>query len=387
MTTRLPAPAAVTRPPAIIIATSWVEHATSYQFRALAQQLAGRGYRVILLLDKQRRDLCAPAANPAVMTWPSARPTGLADLLFLRRLIRRERPAALVANFGAVGLLLPGGAMFGVPVRIAWYHSLAPDTVAARTSTPARVAQALRLARRRFLYRFATHLVPVSLAAQQDLVRVFQVPTAKCQVLHNFIADPGAVGPATGLPAKSEEPSLACVGELSAIKGQDVLVEALKLLVPQFPRLRVTFIIGDSSPASAFVRHLATAGVSENCRFLARQTHRQVCAELARAWVAAVPSRSEGFGLVNIEAMSVRTPVVASRIGGIPEVVRDGLDGFLVPPADPGALAAKLGQLLADRVLRERLGQNGRQRFLESFAEAVLLPQQVAWLEGLVGRP
>lgn len=89
--------------------------------------------------------------------------------------------------------------------------------------------------------------------------------------------------------------------------------------------------------------------------------------ELAGAAVLALPSHSEGQPLAILEAMASSVPVVASRVGGVPDQVRDGVDGLLVPPGDTRALADALERLVADPQLRSRMGEDARHRVLERF--------------------
>ncbi len=105
---------------------------------------------------------------------------------------------------------------------------------------------------------------------------------------------------------------------------------------------------------------------------------------MAEAALVVVPSRAEALGLVNIESLAVGTPVVASRVGGIGDAVRDGLDGLLVPPDDPAALAEAIGRLLADPATRQRMGHAARQGFLERFELQANIGRQVEWYEKLV---
>jgi D-inositol-3-phosphate glycosyltransferase len=105
---------------------------------------------------------------------------------------------------------------------------------------------------------------------------------------------------------------------------------------------------------------------------------------MAEASVTAVPSRDEAFGLVALESIAVGTPVVASRVGGLAEIVRDGIDGFLVPPDDPKALAEKLAVLLSNRELRDQIGRNARQRFLDTFEQSKVVQEQANWFERIV---
>ncbi len=82
--------------------------------------------------------------------------------------------------------------------------------------------------------------------------------------------------------------------------------------------------------------------------------------------------------------MALGLPVVASRTGGLAEIIRDSLDGFLVAPGDATALAQKMELLLADPELRRRMGAQGRERFLSNFERSRVIPQQADWIEGIV---
>ena len=97
-----------------------------------------------------------------------------------------------------------------------------------------------------------------------------------------------------------------------------------------------------------------------------------------------LPSRSDNCPLVTIESLAVGTPVIGSRVGGIPEVVRDGLDGFLVPPGDPQALAAKLNLILTDHELLRELRANARKGFLSRFEQRGAVRKQSHWLETIL---
>jgi glycosyltransferase involved in cell wall biosynthesis len=81
-----------------------------------------------------------------------------------------------------------------------------------------------------------------------------------------------------------------------------------------------------------------------------------------------LPSANEGTPVSVIEALAGRRPVVATRVGGVPDVIRDGIDGFLVEPGDVDALAERLGRLAADPALAARMGEAGRERVLERYS-------------------
>jgi glycosyltransferase involved in cell wall biosynthesis len=121
----------------------------------------------------------------------------------------------------------------------------------------------------------------------------------------------------------------------------------------------------------------------ERCTFRDAVPHDEVLRRMAVARVVIVPSRSEAFGLVNIEAMSVGTPVIASAVDGIKEIVRDGLDGVLVAPDDSNALAKQITSLLNDPSRRAEMSQYARERFLRVYEQSEVVTAQADWLEGI----
>jgi len=150
-------------------------------------------------------------------------------------------------------------------------------------------------------------------------------------------------------------------------KGLLPLVEALAKLRTQTPHAHLVVVgkLGPESPVAAAIRRL---GLRDAVRFESSISDERMVELYAQAQVAVVPSLYEGFSLPAVEAQSCATALVATTGGALPEVVgKDGGSGLLVPPGDPGALAAAIGRVLADPILAGRLGANGRQRVLERF--------------------
>ncbi len=144
------------------------------------------------------------------------------------------------------------------------------------------------------------------------------------------------------------------VGHHGPAKGQDVLVRAAALLKPEHPGLRVRVVGRGTDALGGLVREL---GVESQVELLGERA--DVPELMARARLYAMPSRQEGLATVLIEAQTVGVPVVASRVGGLPEAVEDGVNGLLVPPESPDALAGALGRLLRDPSLGARLSEAG----------------------------
>jgi glycosyltransferase involved in cell wall biosynthesis len=161
-------------------------------------------------------------------------------------------------------------------------------------------------------------------------------------------------------PPLGDAQTIACVGRLVERKGVDVLLDAMRIVVGRFPGARL-LIAGDGPDRArieGLVRSMSLAGHVTVCGHIA---HPQLDEQLAPAWVQAMPSRyAEPSANVVVEAMMRGTAVVATNLGGTPEMVREGETGFLVQPANAAQLADRLLLLLGDRLLSERLGAAGR---------------------------
>ena len=154
-----------------------------------------------------------------------------------------------------------------------------------------------------------------------------------------------------------ERPRALFVGVLERYKGVDVLAAAWRSVAERLPGATL-HVVGRGSLADV-VRRLEEdlPGRVERDDAL---TAPEVAQALDRATLLVLPSRSEGMGRVLVEAFCRGRPVVATRVGGIPDVVEDGAQGILVPPRDPAALADALVRVLGDRALAEELGQGAR---------------------------
>ena len=156
------------------------------------------------------------------------------------------------------------------------------------------------------------------------------------------------------------------VGRLAATKNLPVMLRALAALRRHRPDVHLT-LAGDG-PERVKLQTLALdMGVESAVTFLGYQSQAQVRDLLSKTDVFVLSSMAEGVPVVLMEAMAAGVPVAATRIAGIPELVEDGACGFLVPPDDPDALAAKLAALLDDPALRARFGAAGRAKVARDF--------------------
>ncbi len=158
---------------------------------------------------------------------------------------------------------------------------------------------------------------------------------------------------------------LGAAGRLIPLKGVGDLLRAAAALQAEFQQLRIE--IAGSGPERADLEALVgRLGLSGKVRFLGWVDEIQYA--LARWDVFVLPSLEEGFPIAALEAMSAGLPVVASSVGGVPELVVDGETGWLVPPADAASLASRLRAILRDPEQRRSMGEAGRARVREQFS-------------------
>jgi colanic acid/amylovoran biosynthesis glycosyltransferase len=127
-------------------------------------------------------------------------------------------------------------------------------------------------------------------------------------------------------------------------------------------------LVGDGPEEDSLRAAVARLGIDAQVRFLGRLDERATLAAIAAADMLVLPSFMEGLPVVLMEAMALGVPVIATRVAGIPELVRDAVGGLLFDPADWTALADAVARLAGDPALRERLALGGRDRVEQAFA-------------------
>jgi glycosyltransferase involved in cell wall biosynthesis len=217
-------------------------------------------------------------------------------------------------------------------------------------------------------------------AVSEDTKRAYerQGYPSRIEVVYNGVqldgAPRGGVRAELGIP--NGVPLIGEIGRLCDVKGQRELIAALA----QVPDAHAVLVGADLEQGGAYQaaleREAERLGVRDRVVFAGRRE--DAAHVLAELDVLALPSWTEGLPLVVLEAMAQRRAVVATPVGGTPEVVVDGETGLLVPPRNPEALASALRRLLADADLRRRMGEAGYERVRERFSAAEMARRTVA---------
>jgi glycosyltransferase involved in cell wall biosynthesis len=225
----------------------------------------------------------------------------------------------------------------------------------------------------RIIYRLLTdRVIAVSRAVKVSLIEI-GVPAWLIKTVYNGINIPNIFENCGKLRMELNTPEgvplLGMIARLVPEKGHEYAIKAMPEILRRFPDARLV-LVGDG-PSRTYLEDLCErVGVKERVIFLGfRKDVEKIAIDFD---VILMPSLSEGLPLALLESMALGKPVVASEVGGIPEVIKDGINGVLVPPGDAGALAEKVVGLLISDKLRENLGKNARQTILSQFTARIM---------------
>jgi colanic acid/amylovoran biosynthesis glycosyltransferase len=185
-----------------------------------------------------------------------------------------------------------------------------------------------------------------------------------------FIVAPLGIDPGVFAPRRqrrSPDPfEILCVGRLTAAKGQHLLVDAVDALLRQGRNVHLR-LVGGGPDEPSLRQQAARIAFPDRIIFEGPINQDRIRDFYAAADIFCLPSFAEGVPVVLMEAMAMEIPCVTTRIAGIPELIRDGIDGLLVPASDLEELTAALARLMDDPGLREQLGKNARARVEERY--------------------
>jgi glycosyltransferase involved in cell wall biosynthesis len=265
---------------------------------------------------------------------------------------------------------------------VAAHPNLAPVVQAMHVASPrmksivcthgVEVWEPLPLLRRRALRRADLILAP-SHSTAEHVSALQKIPAAKIRVLP-WALDPQfealVNSPRAPLPRNFPRgPVILTVGRWLATeryKGMDTLITALPRLLTRWPELQLV-LAGDGDDRAWLEELAEKSGIGLHVHFISQLSYAELASCYAACDFFALPSRGEGFGLVYLEAMAFSKAVIGGAHGGAPEVIVDGVTGYLVPHGDAGQLATCIETLLLDPALARGMGERGRERVSSEF--------------------
>jgi len=339
----------------------------------LARRLAAEGYSVTVGCLRAggplRKKLLESGVRCVVFPVPGTllRPNAILQMLKLVAFIRRERFSVVHTNDLYSNLFaLPAAWLARVPVIVSsrrdlgrwWWY------------TPAR----RKLLRR--IQRLSTRVLVNSEAVRQELITRDGFAPERIVVVYNGIdterfaaarADREKLIPGT---SANDKLIIMTANMHTGAKGHGDLIEAARTVRETCPEARF-LLAGDGEMRAFFEEQVRTAGLARMFIFLGHRT--DIPQLLSCCDIGVLTSRSEGLPNAVLEYLAAGLPVVATAVGGVPEIIENGVHGLLIPPDNPGALSTAILRLMKDEQLRERLGKAGRERVETRFNFSRLL--------------
>lgn len=345
---------------------------------ALAYKLATEGHRVVFLSHDSPENTIQLPANLTVVQWPGNRPVGWQAFRFVWRIIRQYKIDTVLAHAAASNIVGLVSWLLRVPKRIGYYHSIYASTVIDNAQST--LLTRLKKWRKQFFIHRYTHMICVSHHASDDLQLHFHVPSSRISVVYNSLADRGN----DVLPAKATTSPITFFLPTRLDPGKNILAVADGFLHFQQNSSKETrLLIAGMGLQEKLIQEKA-GGSGGLITFLGFLSYQEIDKYMQQAHFVVCSTLYEAFGMVNIEAMMLGTPVIASNIGGIPEIVTDGETGLLVDGNSAehwqAAFAKACHLFLAEREKYERIRQQARQHFTQSFTQ----PQQLQQLHKLI---
>ena len=347
--------------------------------RYAVEILAGRGEPWESSLWDEARQRAVPTHYAAGLRRRINPVADVAALVAIYRRIRRGRYRIVHTHISKAGVLGRVAARCArVPIVVHTYHGRVEELHGGSLGS--------RVLRR--CEGMAAGLTDALVAVSEDTARLACGSgigaSRQFVVIHNGIdlASFQDFEPGEALPAKiSGKLLVGAVGSMTREKGFDVLLESFSRLADTWPHVHLC-VLGDGPLRPSLQAQAGELGVADRVCLPGHVTD-------VRPWLSAfelmvVPSRSEGLPMVVLEAMASGRAVVATRVGGIPEVVQDGRTGLLVPPEDAAALATAMADSLGDAARRRGWGRAGQDYVRQEFSLAAMIDKLDRLYEGLL---
>jgi len=212
-------------------------------------------------------------------------------------------------------------------------------------------------------YSCADKVIAVSRAIAEETAAFYRLPKERILTIHNGI---DLVSFTDSRVGGNREHTILSVGRLSWRKGYKYLIDAMPYVLSGCPNAKL-LLLGEGDQKKPLQRHVKKLGIENSVRFLGKVSAEKLHSLYHEAEVYVQPSLYEPCAITILEAMSMRKSVVATRVGGFPEVITNGVEGLLVEPGNSLQLADAIKDILSDSSCRERFGSNARKRVEREF--------------------
>ncbi len=358
----------------IFIAHNYSDFSYAANSKMLALQMAHLGHRV-WFFSHSKPSTSDTHPNLVVLQWPEKRPTGWRSFFFVLKQIRRNKPNLVIAHAAALNVVAAASWLWGVNRRAGYYHSAFQSSIIDNHFNRLQCWMARK--RKAIFYNMFTDMVAVSHFGAADLHKWFGYPDKRIKVIYN------------GLPNRQptlelEKPTLPPLvffapGRLDPGKNMQKVVEGFRQYNEKSGGQSQLMIAGTGSEEQ-LIRKMTSN--DRSITMLGQVPYEQIDALIRSAHFLVCSSLAENFGMVIVEAMMNGTPVLASAVGGIPELVNDKT-GILVNGSDAirwEKAFAQASAVVTNKNQYQSLQENGRAEYLEKFQQETHLQEMISFL-------
>ena len=230
------------------------------------------------------------------------------------------------------------------------------------------------------LYKYLSNGIIVNAGSiKNHLIKEFRITPDKIEVIHNGIAFNRTSVEKKKSKEAGDSITAGFIGRFHPIKGFSILIDAAKNVIKEYPDI-VFLVIGDGRESNDLKSKINNFGIMKNFQFVGNQ--KDVQSYISKMDFVILPSKSEGLPNIVLEAMVCKKPVVATCVGGVPEVVIDGETGIIIEPGDVNALSDSIKKLIDNEDIRKKMGFAAFKRVKEHFSIDKMMEQHSKYYLG-----
>jgi glycosyltransferase involved in cell wall biosynthesis len=353
-------------PNRIIICSSPNTKSIPLYFYLLANHLRELGNEVILIIDqggKMNLMDFPPHNSLKIVTWPNPRPIKFRDYLFFLNLCKSFKPNLVISQFSSNTNVLLVSRFFPKTKFFVYWHSMQEQlTTDLKTS---KFIYNLLVLRKRLVFRISKfRFLTNSKDLKEELAILFPFYKKEILVLNYLMPDPTSFTQIK--PYSDREYCISFVSRLDKSKGHESFIHTFSAILPYFPGLKLK-IVGSGSELARLKQLVADLSITENVVFMGECDYQTVLDTMSNSLIHVSNSKQEAFGMVNVEAISLGTPILANRVGGIKEILQPGINGEYIDVSNLDDFRQKVEKILAQENWKE-YSKLSREVFLNRFS-------------------
>ncbi len=323
----------------ILISTSKFGTAIPDYFKYLGEEFNNNNFLVIFIFDGKVKTLPPNGKNIKYFTYPNQRPTRLKDFIFICKIIKKEKPVLCISNFGSTNIVSIASYVFGVPNRINYLHT-SPNQLKIDSKKNS-IHDWFLKQRKILILKINTHVITNSTMMSELITKSFKIKKNKISVLPYLLEK----SKNNWEPLDKREFSICIVGRLSLSKGHKNLLYAFNECIKTNPKLNL-LIVGNGPEKNTLQKLTESLKQKNRVAFLGNIPNKDIGAIFSKCFASISASKSEAFGIVNIESLREGTPVICTNTEGAKDIIVNGKNGFIVDLIKKSDLSKTISKII-----------------------------------------